>query len=126
VGLYGRAENARGKTAVLKLSLETSHSQRHEDVRETDVQLNHSEPRRDMETKGQLAVSAALPPEKEASVPTGQETGWAPEPVWTSLFLLEIEPRFLGLVHNLVTDSLILAYRHYVTGVSERQQAPGK
>jgi hypothetical protein len=31
---------------------------------------------------GQLHTPAALPPGKEPPVPTGQEAGWAPEPVW--------------------------------------------
>jgi hypothetical protein len=31
-----------------------------------------------MEVSGQLHGPAALP-----SVPTGQEAGWAPEPIWT-------------------------------------------
>jgi hypothetical protein len=33
-----------------------------------------------MEVSGQLHAPAALPPGKEAMVPTGQEAGWAPEP----------------------------------------------
>jgi len=36
-----------------------------------------------MEVSGQFHARAALPPEKEPLVPTGQEAGWAPEPVWT-------------------------------------------
>jgi hypothetical protein len=36
-----------------------------------------------MEVSGQLHVPAALPLGKEPTVPTGQEAGWAPEPVWT-------------------------------------------
>jgi len=31
----------------------------------------------------QLHGPAALPPEKDLSVPTGQESGWAPKAVWT-------------------------------------------
>jgi len=34
-----------------------------------------------MEVNGYLHAPAALPPEKETTVSTGQETG--PEPVWT-------------------------------------------
>jgi hypothetical protein len=39
----------------------------------------------DTEMGGQLQVPAALPTRKELlpPVPTGQEAGWAPEPVWT-------------------------------------------
>jgi hypothetical protein len=33
---------------------------------------------------GQLEVPASLPPGKEPPVPIGQETGWAPETVWTT------------------------------------------
>jgi hypothetical protein len=33
-----------------------------------------------MEVSGELDAPAALPPGEE---PTGQEAGWAPEPVWT-------------------------------------------
>jgi len=36
-----------------------------------------------MEVITQLHSSAALPVEKEAMVPIGQEGGWAPEPGWT-------------------------------------------
>jgi len=36
-----------------------------------------------MEVSGQLHAPAALPPGEEASVPTQQEAGWSPEPVWT-------------------------------------------
>jgi hypothetical protein len=39
-------------------------------------------PRHQMEVSGQLHVPAALPPGKEPLVPTGQEVGWTPEPVW--------------------------------------------
>jgi hypothetical protein len=31
---------------------------------------------------GQLHAAAALPPEKEPSVPIGQEGGWTPEPFY--------------------------------------------
>jgi hypothetical protein len=33
---------------------------------------------------GQLHAPAALPPGKEPTVPTGQEVGWAPEPILTT------------------------------------------
>jgi hypothetical protein len=36
-----------------------------------------------MEVSGQFHTPAALPPEKQHPLPTGQEAGWAPEPVWT-------------------------------------------
>jgi hypothetical protein len=36
-----------------------------------------------MELSGQLHAPAALPPGKDPLVPTGKETSWAPEPVWT-------------------------------------------
>ena len=36
-----------------------------------------------MEVSSKLHVPVALPPAKERSVPTEQEAGWAPEPVWT-------------------------------------------
>jgi hypothetical protein len=36
-----------------------------------------------MEASGQLHAHAALPPRKESRVPSGQEAGWAPDPVWT-------------------------------------------
>jgi hypothetical protein len=36
-----------------------------------------------MEMSGQLHIPATLPPEKEPLIPTGEETGWTPEPVWT-------------------------------------------
>jgi hypothetical protein len=37
-----------------------------------------------MEVSGQLhAPAALLPPGKGPPVPIVQETGWAPEPVWT-------------------------------------------
>jgi hypothetical protein len=36
-----------------------------------------------MEVSDKLHAPAALPPEKEPSVPTVYETGLAPEPVWT-------------------------------------------
>jgi len=36
-----------------------------------------------MEVSDQLHALAALPLGKEPMVPTGQETGWAPEAVWT-------------------------------------------
>jgi len=35
-----------------------------------------------MDVNGQLHTLTALPPRKESLVPTGQEAGWAPEPVW--------------------------------------------
>jgi len=47
---------------------------------------------------GQIHASAGLPPRKERPVPIEQETGWAPEPVWTfrireiSLHRPSIEP----------------------------------
>jgi hypothetical protein len=34
-------------------------------------------------TFDQLHTWAALTPGKEAAVPTGEEVGWTPEPVWT-------------------------------------------
>jgi hypothetical protein len=37
-----------------------------------------------LEVSGQLHAPAALPPGKEPPVPIGLETGWAPEPVWTT------------------------------------------
>jgi hypothetical protein len=43
----------------------------------------HSWPRHQTEMSGQLHASAALPPGKEPLVPTGQDAGCAPEPVWT-------------------------------------------
>jgi len=36
-----------------------------------------------MEVIGQLIAPATLLWGKEPPVPTGQETGWAPKPVWT-------------------------------------------
>jgi hypothetical protein len=36
-----------------------------------------------MEMSGQLQALAALPSGKEDLVTTGEEVGWAPEPVWT-------------------------------------------
>jgi hypothetical protein len=36
-----------------------------------------------MEVTGEIRVSAALPPEKEALVTIGLEAGWVPVPVWT-------------------------------------------
>jgi hypothetical protein len=36
-----------------------------------------------MEVSGQLHDPAALPQEKQPLVPTRQEAGWAPQPVWT-------------------------------------------
>jgi len=49
----------------------------------------------------QLQAPAALPQEKKRSVPTTQEAGWTPEPVWTLWGrdlspLTGIELRFLG------------------------------
>jgi hypothetical protein len=38
---------------------------------------------RGAEVSGQLKASAALSPGKSPAVPFGQETGWAPKPVWT-------------------------------------------
>jgi hypothetical protein len=35
-----------------------------------------------MEVSGQLHAPAVLLPEKEPPVPTEQEAGWAPKPVW--------------------------------------------
>jgi hypothetical protein len=43
----------------------------------------HSWPWHQMEVSGQLHALAALLPGKEPMVPTEQEAGWAPEPVWT-------------------------------------------
>jgi hypothetical protein len=44
----------------------------------------HLRPRHYMGVSGQRhAPAALLPPGKGPPVPTGQETGWAPEPVWT-------------------------------------------
>jgi hypothetical protein len=39
-------------------------------------------PQHQLELSGQLHTPAALPLEKEPLVTTGQETGWAPEPIW--------------------------------------------
>jgi hypothetical protein len=36
-----------------------------------------------VEASGQLHALAALPPVKDRPVPTGQEAGWAPNPVWS-------------------------------------------
>jgi hypothetical protein len=36
-----------------------------------------------MDISGQLHAQAALSAGKEPPVPTGQEAGWAPGPVWT-------------------------------------------
>jgi len=36
-----------------------------------------------MEVNNQLHSTAALPSEKEPSVPVGYEAEWDPEPVWT-------------------------------------------
>jgi hypothetical protein len=47
-------------------------------------------------------ADSALPPGKGPPVPTGQEAGWAPEPVWTQtyrkspLVCAGIEPRSPG------------------------------
>jgi len=35
-----------------------------------------------MEVSGQLPVKATFSLGKESSIPTEQEAGWAPEPVW--------------------------------------------
>jgi hypothetical protein len=44
----------------------------------------HSRPRHYMGVSGQChAPAALLPPGKGPPVPTVQEAGWAPEPVWT-------------------------------------------
>jgi hypothetical protein len=43
----------------------------------------HSGPRHRKEVSGQLHVPAALLPGKEPLVPIEEESGWAPEPVWT-------------------------------------------
>jgi hypothetical protein len=40
-------------------------------------------PRHYIELSGQFHAPAALYPGKERLVPSGWETGWAPEPVWT-------------------------------------------
>jgi hypothetical protein len=37
-----------------------------------------------LEVSGQLHAPAALPLGKKLAVPTGQETGWAPEQFWTT------------------------------------------
>jgi hypothetical protein len=36
-----------------------------------------------MEVSGELHAPTAFLPEKELTVPYGQEAGWATEPVWT-------------------------------------------
>jgi hypothetical protein len=36
-----------------------------------------------MEVSGQFHAPTALPPREKPLVPTAQEAGWAPEPVWT-------------------------------------------
>jgi len=36
-----------------------------------------------MEVSSQLHAPVALPPGKELLVPTGEEAGWVPEPIWT-------------------------------------------
>jgi len=36
-----------------------------------------------MEVSGQLHAPTALPTGEKAHVPTGQETGWSSESVWT-------------------------------------------
>jgi hypothetical protein len=43
----------------------------------------------------QLHTWAALTPEKEAAVPTGEEVGWAPEPVWT-MWRRDVSLNFAG------------------------------
>jgi len=42
----------------------------------------HSYPRRYMEMSGQPQAPATLLPGREPLVPTGEEAGWNPEPVW--------------------------------------------
>jgi hypothetical protein len=49
-----------------------------------------------MEVSGQLHALAALTPGKEPLVPTGQEVGWATEPVWTRWFVIIMAMITLG------------------------------
>jgi hypothetical protein len=49
-----------------------------------DIAPIHSRPRHYMGVSGQRYAPAALyPPGKGPPVPTIQDAGWAPEPVWT-------------------------------------------
>jgi hypothetical protein len=60
---------------------------------------------------GELSASRpcrALPPGKEPPVPTVQEAGWAPEPVWTQ----RLEENFSASVEDR-TPSVQSAVRHY-------------
>jgi hypothetical protein len=43
-----------------------------------------------MKVSGQIQSPAALPPEKERPAPTGQEGGWAPEPVTIMQFCVTV------------------------------------
>jgi hypothetical protein len=62
-----------------------------------------------MEVSGQLHDLATLPPLKGPLSPTGQEAGWAAEPIWTlwrrgnSLALTGIEPDFSVVQFTLLT-----------------------
>jgi hypothetical protein len=37
-----------------------------------------------MDVSGQLHAPTVQPPGKETPIPTGQEAGWTPEPVWST------------------------------------------
>jgi len=50
-----------------------------------------------MEVSGQLHDLSAIPPRKEALVPTGQETVWAPDLVWSWWWRKKKSPALPGI-----------------------------
>jgi hypothetical protein len=71
-----------------------------------------------MEVSCKLHAPAALPPEKEPLVPTGQEAEWASEPVWTqwrgenSQYLPGLEPPTIQPVAQRYTTELTWLLRN--------------
>jgi hypothetical protein len=72
----------------------------------------HSRPRHYMGVSGQRhAPAALLPPGKGPPVPSVQEAGWAPEPVWTQ----RLEEKSFSLCRGSNLDRPVVqpVVRHY-------------
>jgi hypothetical protein len=72
-----------------------------------------SSPRHQVEGSGQLHAPVALLPGKELLIPTEEEAGWAPKPVWTTWRRGNSWPYWDSNSDSLVVQSVANRYTDY-------------